>query len=141
MAARKTPRPNDVDSYLRSLEPDRRREFETLREWVRKVLPSARETFAYRMPTYESRQAICAIAAQKRHFALYVCLDGVLDRHRDAFAQLDVGKGCIRFQALADLPRSAARLVLRDAARQADELSDPRPQSNMGPRARPEDPS
>jgi len=107
-----------VSAYLASLEPARRKEFERLRAWVRKVLPNAKETMAYKMPTYEGREPICSIASQKRHFALYVCELGVLDQYRDDFAELDVGKGCIRFAHVADLPRTAARKLLREAARE-----------------------
>jgi len=114
MVAKRT----SISAYLASLEPERRREFERLRAWVRKVLPNAKETMAYKMPTYEGREPICSIAAQKRHFALYVCELDVLDQYRDDFAALDVGKGCIRFAHVADLPRTAARKLLRAAARE-----------------------
>ena len=112
------PSHDTVEGYLAALDPERRREFERLRSWVRKTLPAAKETMGYRMPTYEGRERICAIAAQKRHFALYVCATDALERHRDDFAHLDVGKGCIRFVCVDDLPRGAARRVLRESARE-----------------------
>ena len=54
-----------VRAYLAALPPERRKEFARLRAWVRKVLPAAKETMGYRMPTYESREPICAIAAKR----------------------------------------------------------------------------
>lgn len=114
-------RSTTVPGYVRSVAADRRGELEELRAWVRGVLPAARETMSYRMPTYEAGDGalICAIAAQKHHLALYVCQPQVLARHREAFSRLDVGKGCIRFRHLTALPRTAARKLLRDAARHA----------------------
>jgi len=108
-------KPATVPDYLASLPPKKRPEFEALRDWVREVLPNARETMGYKMPTYEGRGKICAIAAQKRHFALYLCESDTLERHRAAFDHLNVGKGCIRFTRFDDLPRDAARRVLREA--------------------------
>lgn len=107
---------------MRAVDAERRTEFSELRAWVRKALPSARETILYRMPTFEdpkTGRAICAIAAQKRYLALYVCILDALEPQRAAFSRLDVGKGCIRFARLVDLPRGAARSVLRTAAREA----------------------
>jgi len=115
-------KPATVPAYLASLPQERRAEFEVLREWVRGVLPDAVETMGYGMPTYEKRshegsERICAIACQKRYLALYLCESDALERHRPAFAHLNLGKGCIRFARLRDLPRAAARKLLREAAR------------------------
>ena len=109
-------------AYARQVEAARRGEFSELRSFVKKLLPRAKETFQYRMPTFEDPKtgsAICAIAAQKNYLALYVCRHGALEPHREEFAHLNVGKGCIRFRKLDDLPRGAARVVLRAAAREA----------------------
>ena len=63
--------------------------------------------------TYNGRPlAYVALAAQKRYFALYlnnVYMDPVLERQlRDGFAaaglKLDMGKSCLRFRGLEDLP-------------------------------------
>jgi len=111
-------KPATVPAYVASLPSAKRAEFEQLRDWVRNVLPDAAETMAYKMPTYEGSEKICAIAAQKRYFALYVCDTDTLERHRSEFDHLNVGKGCIRFAHFDDLPRGAARRVLREAARE-----------------------
>jgi uncharacterized protein YdhG (YjbR/CyaY superfamily) len=111
-------RPTSVPEYLASLPSGKRAEFEALRDWVRGVLPDAAETMSYKMPTYEGRERICAIAAQKRYFALHICETDTLERHRSEFEHLNVGKGCIRFAHLRDLPRGAARKLLREAARE-----------------------
>jgi hypothetical protein len=132
-------RPSTVSGYVRSVAADRRREFEELRDWVRGVLPAARETMSYRMPTYEASDGglICAIAAQKHHLALYVCQPELLARHREAFSHLDVGKGCIRFRHLADLPRTATRKLLRETARDAGGKPVSRKRPKAAPKTRP----
>ena len=118
-------KPATISAYLAALPPERRKEFREIRTWVRKVLPKARETMGYRMPTYESAgesgQEICAIAAQKHYFSLYVCASNALDPLRHEFSHLDVGKCCIRFKNFAVLPRGAARRVLLASAREANQ--------------------
>ena len=100
--------------YLAALDPGKREVVESLVEIVREELPDVRETLHYKMPTFETDGPLVAVGAQKRHFALYVCEAPALDRYRDRFAHLDVGKGCIRFRALADLPLDDVRVMLRE---------------------------
>jgi uncharacterized protein YdhG (YjbR/CyaY superfamily) len=111
-------RATSVSQYLQGLDPERRQALSELRNWVRLVLPDARETLLYRMPTYELGRPVCAIAAQKHHLALYVCEAPALERHRACFSHLSLGKGCIRFRRFSDLPRDAVRRLLRDAERE-----------------------
>ena len=112
MATARTPA-----AYVAALEPERRREFAKLRAFVRKNLPKARETMSYKMPTYElAGQRVCAIAAQKRYLALYLCESRALDRQRRDFSHLDVGVGCIRFRSTSELPLAASRTLLGVAA-------------------------
>ena len=103
-----------VDEYLAAIDPERRRDVEALLALVREELPGARETMHYKMPTFETEGPLVAVGAQKRHLALYVCEAPALERHRARFAHLDVGKGCIRFEALADLPLGHVRAMLRE---------------------------
>ena len=110
-------RPTTVGAYLKGVDAARRDDFAELRKLVRRVLPKAKETMSYRMPTYELGAPVCAIAAQKQYLALYVCETDALDDFRGDFAHLNVGKGCIRFKRLEDLPRKPATAVLREAAK------------------------
>ena len=89
-----------VSQYVASLVAARRKEFTELRELVSKALPETKLTMSYGMPTWEIGGPVCAAASQKRYLALYVCELESLDRHRGAFAHLDVGKSCIRFKTI-----------------------------------------
>ena len=114
-----------VDEYLRELPSDRRAVLTRVREIVVQNLPKGfRESMNWGMITYEiplerygdtyNGQPLCYIglAAQKRHFSLY--LMGVAQSSekekwlRSAFKQagkdLDMGKSCLRFRTLDDLP-------------------------------------
>ena len=117
-----------VDEYLAELPEDRRAVVAAARDLVLKHLPAGyRETMGFGMicwgiplseyPDTYNKQPLCyaALAAQKRHYALYlmnVYQDGDEERRlRDAFAaaglKFDMGKSCLRFRRLEDLALDA----------------------------------
>lgn len=114
-----------VEAYLDELPPDRRAVISTVRDTIRKQLPEGyRETMSWGMITYElplerypdtyNGQPLmyAALAAQKNHYAVY--LTGLYQdpedekRFRAEFAKagrkLDMGKSCVRFRKLEDIP-------------------------------------
>jgi len=87
-----------------------------LRDLVRETVPQAQETMRYRMPTYEIDEVICSFASQKHYMSLY--LDTMLvDRYRKQFGKLDVGKSCVRFKRLEDLPLSVVRQIMTETVK------------------------
>ena len=114
-----------VEEYLTELPPERREVVSAVRKMVRKHLPKGyAETMAFGMigygiplsrypDTYNKQPlAYAAIAAQKNYYSLYLmCAYTDSEDERDlksAFAKagkkLDMGKSCIRFKRLEDLP-------------------------------------
>jgi hypothetical protein len=116
-----------VDQYLAELPEDRRAVLDAVRELVLANLPDGyEETMTYGMPTYViplSRYPVTynkqplgyvAFAAQKGNYALY--LSTYQDPEHDAWfrgefakagKKLDMGKSCLRFKRLDDLPLDA----------------------------------
>ena len=118
----------DVAAYLAELPPERRAIVASVRDVVVAHLPAGyKEATGWGMITYcvplerypdtYNRQPLCfaALAAQKNHYSLYLTcayqdreLEEVL---REAFAKagkkLDMGKSCVRFKRLEDLPLDA----------------------------------
>jgi hypothetical protein len=122
-----------VDAYLAELPPERRAVVAAVRALVLAHLPAgyveemAFGMIGYAIPladypnTYNGQPLMyAALAAQKRHYALYlthVSGDGDEERRlRDAFARagktLDMGKSCLRFQSLDDLVPDAVAAVI-----------------------------
>lgn len=114
-----------VEEYLQELPDDRRAVVSAVRDAVLRHLPAGYEEsmafgmIGYGIPlarypdTYNGQPlSFAAIAAQKNHYALYlVCAyqDPAQEQAlREAFAaagkKLDMGKSCIRFKGLDDLP-------------------------------------
>ncbi len=114
-----------VTEYLRELEPERRAVLSKVRNTIRRNLPKGyQESMTYGIITYAiplkrfpetyNGQPLCyaGLAAQKNHFALYL-MRAYGDRQQAAWLasefkkrgrKLDMGKSCIRFKRIEDLP-------------------------------------
>ena len=114
-----------VEAYLDELPAERRAVVSAVRDVVLQRLPAGYEEtmnwgmIAYEVPlarypdTYNGQPlSYAALAAQKNYYALYLTAayqDETGEQQlRDAFAaagkRLDMGKSCIRFRRLEDLP-------------------------------------
>ena len=114
-----------VEEYLAELPEDRRATLSAVRDVIRHNLPAGyRERVGWGMISYDipleryadtyNGQPLCyaGLAAHKNHFSLYLmCVYGSAEdegRLREGFARagkrLDMGKSCVRFRTLDDLP-------------------------------------
>ena len=114
-----------VEQYLAELPDDRREAIETVREVILKNLPEGYEEvmnwgmITYQVPletypdTYNRKPLMyAALASQKRHTAVYltgIYMDDEVRRefeaaYRATGKRYDVGKSCVRFRKLEDLP-------------------------------------
>ena len=117
--------PAAVTDYLAALAEDRREALTAVRKTVLAHLPSGYEEvmdygmIAWQVPlsvypdTYNQKPLMfAALASQKNHMALYLCnayADPALKAQveagfKAAGKKLDMGKSCIRFKKLSDLP-------------------------------------
>jgi hypothetical protein len=117
-----------VEQYLQELPEDRRAVVSAVRDVVVRHLPTGyQETMNWGMISYEvpledhpdtyngQPLAYAGLAAQKNYYALYLTAaysDPAREQWlRDAFAKagkkLDMGKSCVRFKKLEDLPLDA----------------------------------
>ena len=114
-----------INEYLQQLPPDRRQAIEQVRNVILENLPSGYEEvmnwgmIAYQVPlavkpdTYNKQPLMyAALASQKNHMAVYLSNIYSNEERRVAFEQAyratgkryDVGKSCVRFRKLDDLP-------------------------------------
>lgn len=114
-----------VDDYLAGLPDERRAAISAVRDVILAHLPDGFVEamnwgmISYEVPlatypaTYNGKPLMCAaLASQKKHMAVY--LSGVYgsealrvafeDRYRASGKRLDMGKSCVRFRRLDDLP-------------------------------------
>ena len=114
-----------VEEYLLELPPDRREGIQAVRQVVLDNLPPGYvETMNWGMITYEiplerypktyNKQPLmyAALASQKRHMAVYLmCVYSqaesrtrFVERFKASGKKLDMGKSCVRFRRVEDLP-------------------------------------
>ena len=114
-----------VAEYIASLPEDRRGAIKAVRDVVKKHLPAGyKEGMEYGYiswsvplsvyPDTYNGQPLCyaALASQKNHMALYLMCayadspikERLVKGFKGAKKKLDMGKSCIRFRALDDLP-------------------------------------
>lgn len=114
-----------VEQYLQELPEDRRQVIETVRETILANLPEGYEEvmnwgmISYQVPletypdTYNRKPLmLAALASQKNHMAVYLSCIYSSDAARTKFEadyratgkRFDVGKSCVRFRHLDDLP-------------------------------------
>lgn len=112
-------------SYLASLSPDRRKVIAAVRRVIKRHLPKGYvETMNWGMLSYEiplkrypdtyNKQPLMylALAAQKNNYALYLAgaasdkalMTKLTAAYKAAGRKLDMGKGCLRFRDLEELP-------------------------------------
>ena len=112
-----------VSDYLKDLSPDRRDSITTVRNLILENLPQGYvETMQYGMISYviplerypntynKKPLTLASLASQKNYMALYlmnVYGDGEEEFKKNYIAtgkKLDMGKSCVRFKSLDDLP-------------------------------------
>ncbi|MGB2897028.1 MAG: DUF1801 domain-containing protein [Anaerolineales bacterium] len=114
-----------VDKYLDELPGERREAIEAVRRVILKNLPMGYEEvmnwgmITYQVPletypdTYNKKPLMyAALASQKNHMAIYLTAIYINEEtnrefeaaYRATKKRYDVGKSCVRFKALADLP-------------------------------------
>jgi uncharacterized protein YdhG (YjbR/CyaY superfamily) len=114
-----------VEDYLDNLPPNRREVLSKVRGAIRRKIPKGYaeavrgsaitwEVPLSRFPNTYNNQPLCylALAAQKNHYAVYLMrpygdkeeLKRVQHGFKKAGKKLDMGKSCIRFKKLEDLP-------------------------------------
>lgn len=114
-----------VEEYLNELPEDRRQQIKEVRKVILDNLPNGYEEvmnwgmIAYEVPlevypdTYNKKPLMyAALASQKNHMAVY--LSGLYmyddkqksfeDEYRETGKRFDMGKSCVRFRKLGDLP-------------------------------------
>ena len=109
-------KPESVDAYVSGFPPDVQTILGRLRTTVRSLLPDARETISYGIPTYKRNGAVVYFAAFKAHIGFYppVRGDATLEK---AVARYANDKGNLRFPLDEPLPMALIERIVRHQAK------------------------
>ena len=109
-------KPESVDAYVSGFPPDVQTILGRLRTTVRSLLPDARETISYGIPTYKRNGAVVYFAAFKAHIGFYppVRGDAALEK---AVARYAGDKGNLRFPLDGPMPMALIERIVRHQAK------------------------
>jgi len=89
---------------------------EALDQIVRVAAPKAPGSMKYGMPTYELASRFIAFNAQKNYFSFYADSE-IVKRYRSELKGLDIGKCCIRFRKIEDVPLATLRKIVSESTK------------------------
>lgn len=110
----------DAKGYVAAIPPERRPHIDKLRALVKKAVPQATEGIEWGMLGYTiGGRVFVALASQKNYMSLYLCdlysQPALLKKHKKALAKLKMGKSCINFSSVDELPLDTISAILREA--------------------------
>lgn len=106
---------SDVEAYFESAQPNRKEKMLQLRGVILEHFPLAKESMAYKMPTYEFENGWVAIANQKNYVSLYTCGEMHLESFKAVHPKIKTGKGCINFKDKDVIPIDDVVPVIKSA--------------------------
>ena len=114
----------NVDDYLKEVPEERREVLAQLRKLCLEILDGYEESMVYGMPSYRlgSGEVEVAFASQKNYISFYILKEEVLNRHRESLAELNLGKGCIRYSKPEKIDFKIVRDLLVDSCRSESEI-------------------
>ena len=110
----------DGPDYVMKIPVERRPHVERLRALVKQAVPRAKEGIVWGMLGYTiDERPFAAIASQKNYLSLYLMdlysQPGLRKKHEKSLAKLKMGKSCINFSSVEELPLDTIEAILREA--------------------------
>lgn len=97
-----------IEEYIEAIPFERREIVIRLISLVKEFYPDIEGNMEYNMPSFEP---VCAIASQKHHISLYIHRVDLVDKYRDELGKLKVGKSCIRFKKMEQMPEKVIKKI------------------------------
>lgn len=98
-----------IEEYLIVIPKDRKDILLILISIMKEYFPDIEGNMEYNMPTYEP---VCTMASQKHYVSFYIYNHELIDQHREELGKLKVGKCCIRFKKMEQMPVKTIRSIL-----------------------------
>ena len=93
-----------VDKYYSDITDFRLNRILKIRRAFLKSDKGVRETFKYKMPTFEKDGNWVALANQKNYISVYFCSEDLISNIKRKYPELNTGKGCVRFIDKNNIP-------------------------------------
>ena len=93
----------DIDEYIAGFESSTQAILRQLRETIRNIVPEAKETMSYQIPTFNLQGNLVHFAAFKNHIGFYPG-SGAIEAFKDELTIYENAKGTVRFPIDKALP-------------------------------------
>ena len=93
-----------VERYYSSLPENRLNRVKKIRNSLLETCIGVKETFKYKMPTFEKDGNWVALANNKNYISVYFCSEDLILNIKKRYPELDTGKGCVRIKDNNKLP-------------------------------------
>lgn len=93
----------NTEDYIASLEGAQKEYCEQIRSIISKIVPEAKETWKYGLPTFDLQGNLVHFAASKNHLGFYPGASGVKN-FEDRLGEYNFSKGAIQFPYTKKLP-------------------------------------
>ena len=114
----------NVDDYLEEVPENRQESLILLRKLCLEILDGYEESMEYGMPGYKKKEGEIEVgfASQKSYISFYILKEDVLNKHREALAGLNLGKGCIRYRKPEQIDFKIVENLLRESYQSDSEI-------------------
>jgi uncharacterized protein YdhG (YjbR/CyaY superfamily) len=109
---KKTAPPKDIDAYIAAFPKDVQKILERIRTTIRKAAPEAKETIAYRIPTFTLEGNLVHFAAFRTHVGFYPTPTGI-EKFKTELSNYEGAKGSVRFPLDKPIPFALIGEIVR----------------------------
>jgi uncharacterized protein YdhG (YjbR/CyaY superfamily) len=103
--------PQDIDEYIKAFPKDVQLLLQKIRATIRKAAPEAKETIAYRIPSFALEGNLVHFAAFKTHVGFYPTPSGI-EKFKTELSAYQGAKGSVKFPLDQPIPfRLIAEIV------------------------------
>lgn len=100
-----------IEEYTNAIPLDRKEIVVKLITIFHEYFPEIEGNMEYNMPSFNP---VCAIASQKHYVSLYIHRIDLVEKYRNELGNLKVGKSCIRFKKMEQMPEKTIRNILSE---------------------------
>jgi uncharacterized protein YdhG (YjbR/CyaY superfamily) len=105
--------PQEIDSYLATLDEPKRSTLEALRESILELLPQAEQCISYGVPAFKvNGKAVAGFAAFKDHLSYVPHSGSVLATLQEDTAPYETSKGSLKFAVDKPLPKRLVKKLV-----------------------------
>lgn len=100
-----------IEEYIDAIPEDRKEIIISLISIFKEYFPEIVGNMEYKMPSFNP---ICAMASQKHYISFYIYRHDLIEKYRKDLGNLKVGKCCIRFNKMEQMPEKIIRNIFSE---------------------------